>query len=97
MPNELIVTNDEDELESCHSYVCVRASVPGMFDDDLYDFCTMCGEKVRYRPGGPTTIKKVCLECVSADLEKAAEKGELQIRATPKTMREFKDKTRKKD
>lgn len=57
------VVSDE-EAETCDYYICVRASSPSLFEDDLYDFCCECGEKVRYRPHGPTVPKKICVECL---------------------------------
>lgn len=54
---------DDDEAETADYYVCVKASKPSIFHDDLFDFCSKCGEKVRHRPHGPTIPKKICMEC----------------------------------
>ena len=91
MPNKITVTADH-EAEEADYYVCCRAATTKqLFDDDLYDFCCKCGEKVRYRPSGPTVPMKVCVECAMPDLEKEAKKGELNVLTTEKTMEEVRN------
>ena len=91
MANKITVATG-DEAESADYYVCGRAATTKqLFDDDLYDFCCKCGEKVRYRPHGPTVPKKICVECVMPDLDKEAKKGELGILTTEKTMEEVRN------
>jgi hypothetical protein len=91
MANKITVTTG-DEAESADYYVCGRAATTKqLFDDDLYDFCCKCGEKVRYRPHGPTVPKKICMECVMPELDEEAKKGELGILTTEKTMEEVRN------
>lgn len=91
MANKLTV-GTQDEAEEADIYVCGRAATTKqLFDDDLYDFCSMCGEKVRYRPHGPTIPKKVCVECAMPEMDKQAEKGELGILTTEQVMDEVKN------
>ena len=97
MANKITVSDDPDEAESAEYYVCVRASTPAKFDDDLYDFCCLCSEKVRYRPHGPTAPKKVCLECVSDDLEKQVQQGKLEVVLTNRVIQEIQKLTTKKN
>lgn len=95
MPNEVRINNDTDEHESAHFFVCARVSdVPvGYFADDLFDFCTECGEKVRFRPHGPIAPKKICVQCALPSLIEAKSKGELEIVASAKSAKEFREKT----
>jgi hypothetical protein len=51
------------EAEQVDFVVCVPASTPSHFDDDLFGFCSHCGVKVRYRWHAPRKPKKICLEC----------------------------------
>jgi transcription initiation factor IIE alpha subunit len=81
MANELLIV-DQDEAEEAEYYVCMRASEPARFDDDLYDFCCRCGEKVRYRPHGPKIPKKVCYPCITDEMEQKAKDGELGVMTT---------------
>lgn len=96
MANEARINDDEDEHESAHFYVCARAADhPAHFTDDLYDFCTECGEKVRYRPHGPVAPKKICIQCALPSMVKAKERGELEVVASNKSADEFREKTGK--
>lgn len=88
MPNEVSIIKTADEAEDADYYVCVRASQPARFTDDLYDFCCECGEKVRHRPHGPTIPKKICLECAMPGIRESSEKGDLQITTTEACARE---------
>jgi hypothetical protein len=49
--------------------VCAPASLPGIFDDDCFGACAVCGARVRYRPHVPAHRSLVCLLCffVNAD------------------------------
>jgi len=43
--------------------VCAPASLPGVFDDDCFGACEICGERVRFRPYVPAHRTLVCLLC----------------------------------
>lgn len=89
MTNNVYVSDDEDDAEGADYYICARASMPAKFDDDLFDFCCRCDEKVRYRPHGPMTPKKLCIECATPDILKKIEDGTLEAVTTTKAMKEF--------
>lgn len=88
MANELNIYNNSDEAEDADYFVCVRADVVTPFKDNLFDFCCKCGEKVQFRPHGPTVPKKICFPCVMPKLAEQAKKGELEIACTKKTAEE---------
>lgn len=95
--DKLRVSNDADEIESADWYVCVRASVPGHFTDDVYDFCTQCGEKVRHRPHGPRGVKKICVECAQPMIARQVEAGDTPEHVTSEVAwQEFKEVTKLK-
>lgn len=48
--------------------VCAPASLPSLFDDDLFGACSLCGERVRFRPHAPP-IARICLLCFFARVE----------------------------
>ena len=90
MSNEARINSDEDDHESAHWFVCSRAEgSPARFHDDLYDFCSECGEKVRYRPYGPVAPKKICFECAIPSMKEAIKDGKLEIVSSTKSADEF--------
>lgn len=88
MANELKIIQNSEEAEDADYFVCIRASSYSPFKDNLFDFCCKCGEKVQFRPHGPTVPKKICFECVMPELLEEAKKGELEISCTEKTAQE---------
>lgn len=88
MPNKVNIVETGEDADDADFYVCCRASVPARYDDDLFDFCCKCGEKVRHRPHGPTIPKKICYECIAPQMEKDAENGKLEISTTEKMAEE---------
>lgn len=60
--DKIKVVSDE-EAEKVDYVVCVPASTPSYFDDDLFGYCSHCGVKVRYRWHMPRKPKKICLDC----------------------------------
>lgn len=70
-------------------YLCARAEdVPDFFGDSLYGVCSECGERVIYRPHGPTHLTKVCLPCALPELAKLSAEGELNVFTTEKVVQE---------
>lgn len=89
MANKVEVSDDEDRAESVEWYVCGRAdSTKQVFPDDLYDFCSKCGAKVRHRPHGPVAPKKICVECAMPSIIKDEKAGDLHIVTTSKVIQE---------
>jgi len=72
----------DDEAEEADFLVCVRASEPSVFDDDLYDFCCKCSEKVRHRPHAPIVPKRICMVCAMAAMAEGEEPAEHCITET---------------
>jgi hypothetical protein len=86
MVNKLHIAGDDNNDESCEFLVCIRADEPTRFTDNVFDFCCMCGVKVQLRPHAPTAPKRVCYKCIEPDLQKDADRGELEITITPRTV-----------
>ena len=76
--------------------VCVRLTKPLILPDNEIDICSICGEAIQHRPHVPKLPRKVCMECVMPEAEKAAAKGELNLHVTEKTARELAEYYRKK-
>jgi hypothetical protein len=53
--------------------VCIRASDPSPFTDNLRGVCMECGGTVQFRPYVPVSLPKLCIACAPAVLER--EKG----------------------
>ena len=57
--------------------VCIRASEPAKFADNVVEHrCFRCNELVQERPHNPKGIKRLCLDCLAADLKERAASGE---------------------
>jgi hypothetical protein len=85
MPNVVTVVGTPDDAEDADYYVCQRTEGESYFKDDLYDFCCKCGEKVRYRPHGPSIPKKICIVCALPEMENSTTEGDLEVTLTQKT------------
>lgn len=96
MANSVIVSDDEDEAESADYLVCVLASEPTPFPDNVFDFCAKCGAKVQHRPHAPRAPKRVCMACVMPEIEREALRGDLEIVATARTASEVREYVRKR-
>lgn len=96
MPNDIRVGSDA-ETEACDYLVCTPVSNPLKFADNLVSVCCKCGAAVQYRPHGPTTPPKICLPCIMPELVDKAEKDELGVLVSAKTVQEVRDHFRKKN
>jgi hypothetical protein len=88
MANSVTISDDADDAESADYFVCILATDPTAFTDNVFDFCCKCGVKVQHRPHGPTVPKRICISCAMPGLERDAAKGELEVMATSRTAQE---------
>jgi hypothetical protein len=54
----------DDEANECDFIICMPATTPSPFDDNLTDFCCKCGIKVIYRWHAPRQPPKLCIDCM---------------------------------
>ena len=52
-----------EACEEVDLVLCVDATTPALFDDDVIAPCADCGRSVRHRPHAPKRPPKVCLPC----------------------------------
>ena len=65
---EVEVVSDE-EAEAVEYVVCMPASTPSPFKDNLTGFCCACGIKVIHRWHAPRKPPKICMECMIKRME----------------------------
>ena len=82
MANGIRIVDDE-EAASADFMVCMPASTPAVFPDDVFDFCCRCDAKVRHRPDAPRSLKKICMPCALPEMEAEHARDELEIVTTP--------------
>lgn len=87
------IAKSEADILSCDFVVCVLASNPLVFPDNVFDFCCECGEEVQLRPHVPKGPKRICYGC-AGDLE--ADGDEIQVMISQKTADEVAAYYRKK-
>lgn len=85
MTNKMFV-GSQDEAEECEYVVCVPATDPLHFPDNVVATCCQCSVAIQHRPHIPKTPKLICLECVLPEYQEAKERGEdIGILVTPQT------------
>jgi len=84
MSNKLKIGTQEDG-EDCDYVVCIRATNPLAFPDNLVSTCCKCGCTIQYRPHAPKTPAKMCVECAISDMSVS---GDFKVMITPKTAAE---------
>ncbi|SRR6266446_1833698 len=87
MSNKLEIGTQEDG-EDCDYAVCIRATSPLVFPDNLVSTCCKCGCTIQYRPYAPKTPAKICLECAIPDMDNSFGEDDLRVMITPKTAAE---------
>jgi len=87
---------DLSKAEEAEYYVCVPVTHPLSFPDNMIDECCNCGQAIQHRPRYPVGVLKICLTCISPDLEKVAKRGELTMQITPETAKEVAEYLHKK-
>ena len=60
------------EAEKSDVVVCILASEPTDFIDNVFTYCADCGEPIQHRPHAPKRPKKVCIRCAEIRVRKAA-------------------------
>jgi hypothetical protein len=65
---EVEVVSDE-EAEAVDFVVCMPATTPSRFEDNLTGLCCVCGIKVIYRWHAPRKPPKICVECMTKRME----------------------------
>lgn len=55
---------EPEEAEDSDFVVCVLASEPTPFIDNLTGVCVDCGQAVQFRPHAPKRPPKICLQCM---------------------------------
>ena len=53
----------DEEAEKSDYVVCMPASSPAYFDNDLFANCVRCGVRIRHRPHVPKRPPKICVDC----------------------------------
>jgi len=92
---KITVTDDVKKLEQAEYVVCNRASLPSIFDDDVFNICCECGQKVRERPYNPVGPKRICTECLP--ILQVLQDTEATILTTDQQMKEVRDGLAKDD
>ncbi len=87
MSNKLEIGTQEDG-EDCDYVVCIRATSPLAFPDNLVSTCSKCGCTIQYRPHAPKTPAKMCVECAIPEMRESFDENNLQVMITPKTVAE---------
>lgn len=79
----------DDEIFECDIVVCVLAgNGPPVFPDNVFDFCSKCGEKVQLRPHVPPGPKRICMHCVDKYMLEEGD-GNVTVRTSSTTIKEL--------
>ena len=95
MSNKLEIGTQEDG-EDCDYVVCIRATNPLAFPDNLVSTFCKCGCAIQYRPHAPKTPDKMCFECAVPEMNESFEEHDLKVMITPKTAAEVANYLQKK-
>lgn len=57
--------------------VCMPASSPSNFPDDIEGVCAECGMKIRERPHNPKNGRRLCFGCAVPLISEAVKKGDV--------------------
>lgn len=66
------VVSDE-ECEQADAVVCVQATIPLYFADNVTGPCADCGDLLQWRPHAPKTPPKICMRCL--EIRRIVEQG----------------------
>jgi hypothetical protein len=58
-----LTARPDPEIPAGALIVCLPASDPAKFTDDVFATCETCGTSVRHRPSIPANTLKICLPC----------------------------------
>lgn len=93
------IQKQKGDGENATYVVCVPASTPAHFDDDVIAECCECGQKVRHRPHVPKKPKRICTDCISqqfGSLANLVNNPDAKVLASEKTIEEVAMISRKK-
>jgi hypothetical protein len=57
------------KAETADLYVCPREGMPTPYADNLTGTCNDCGHPIFFRPYGPKTVTRVCIQCALIRVE----------------------------
>lgn len=84
MPNRHTIT---DSIDDDVTVVCQRTP-PLLMPDNVVGVCWQCWHMIQYRLEVPAHLRKFCVECAMPMIEALAARGEMDMRATQKTIDE---------
>lgn len=63
----------QEDSEKADAVVCILATMPSPYTDNLKGTCSLCGREVQFRPHAPKAPPRVCIECCVKRLKQSGE------------------------